>query len=105
MHFTKPKMYDRLVPKQLPGAARTWTNVSGVAEIAIGAAIAVPKTRRLGGLAAAALFIAVLPANVKGALDVKSQKGKAIMYARLPLQIPLIMWALKARNAGKQQIR
>jgi uncharacterized membrane protein YphA (DoxX/SURF4 family) len=33
---------------------RFWTYASGVAEVAVGAAVAVPRTRRLGALAAAA---------------------------------------------------
>ena len=54
MHFVAPSFFDSTVPRQLPGQARTYTQVSGVAELAIGAALAVPKTRKLGaGLAAA----------------------------------------------------
>src|SRR5882672_7672150 len=58
-HFAYPKPYDRMVPTALPGTARTWTYLSGVAELAVAAAVAAPRTRRLGGLAAAALFTAV----------------------------------------------
>ncbi|GLZ35902.1 membrane protein [Lentzea sp. NBRC 105346] len=101
-HFTRPKFYDRIVPASLPGSARTYTYVSGVAELALAAAVAVPKTRRLGGLLSAAFFVAVFPANVKMALDfrTKSPKAKAIAYGRLPLQIPLVMWALKVRRSA-----
>ena len=96
-HFTKPKYYDRIVPRSLPGSPRTWTYVSGAAELALAAAVAAPKTRRLGGLLTAGFFVAVFPANVKMALDFrgKSPKAKALAYGRLPLQIPLVAWAWK----------
>jgi uncharacterized membrane protein len=68
-HFLAPKQYDAVVPRSLPGASRTYTYVSGVSELAVAAAVAHPRTRRLGGLAAAALFVAVFPANVKMAID------------------------------------
>jgi uncharacterized membrane protein len=94
-HFTRPKYYDAIVPRALPGTPRQWTYVSGVAELALATAVATPRTRKLGGLAAAAFFVAVFPANVKMALDFrsKSPKARALAYGRLPLQIPLIAWA------------
>ncbi|USX49110.1 hypothetical protein [Lentzea sp. HUAS12] len=100
-HFARPKYYDAIVPRALPGTPRQWTYASGVAELAVAAAVATPKTRRLGGLAAVALFAAVFPANVKMALDFrdKSPKARAIAYGRLPLQIPLVAWAWKVAKA------
>jgi uncharacterized membrane protein len=95
LHFAKPRPYDRIIPRVLPGNPRAWTYVSGVAELAVAAAIALPRTRRLGGLAAAGLFAAILPANVQMAVDQRSRKGKAIAYGRLPLQVPLIVSALR----------
>lgn len=96
-HFAKPAPYDSIVPRSLPGKPRTWTYASGVAELAVAAAVAVPKTRRLGGVAAACLFTAVFPANVKMALDHRHRgpRAKAIAWGRLPLQLPLIAWALR----------
>ncbi|MBP2476570.1 putative membrane protein [Crossiella equi] len=99
-HFARPKPFDEIVPASLPGDARTWTYVSGVAELAVGAAVAVPKTRKLGALAAAALFVAVFPANVKMAWDWRDKplKQRLIAFGRLPLQVPLVLWALKVRR-------
>lgn len=101
-HFTRPKFYDAIVPRTLPGTPRQWTYASGAAELAVATAVAVPRTRRLGGLAAVALFIAVFPANVKMARDFrdKSPKAKALAYGRLPLQIPLVAWAWKVAKAA-----
>jgi uncharacterized membrane protein len=97
-HFVAPKAYDVIIPRSLPGSRRGYTYVSGLAELGIAAALARPRTRRLGGLAAAALFVAVFPANVRMALDWRRRPLplRAAAYARLPLQIPLITWALRA---------
>jgi uncharacterized membrane protein len=97
LHFVAPKPFDSIVPRALPGSPRTWTHLSGVAELAVAAAVAHPRTRRAGGLAAAALFAAVFPANVKMAIDWRhaSPARRAVAYGRLPLQAPLIAWALR----------
>ncbi|MGO4201289.1 MauE/DoxX family redox-associated membrane protein [Rhodococcus sp. TAF43] len=106
LHFAKPQPFDAIVPAALPGRARTYTYVSGVAELATAAALAVPRTRRLGGALAAALFVAVFPANVQMAVswvrsDRVSAPAKAAAVARLPLQIPLVTQALKARRNAR----
>ena len=97
-HFVIPEQYDAIVPRSLPGKPRGYTYVSGLAELGIAAAVANPRTRRLGGLAAALLFVAVLPANVQMALDWRRRPLplRAAAWARLPLQIPLVMWAIRA---------
>jgi uncharacterized membrane protein len=100
LHFVAPKPFDSIVPRSLPGSPRTWTYVSGVAELAVAAAVAYPRTRRLGAMAAAALFAGVFPANVKMAYDWRraSPAKRAIAYGRLPLQVPLVLWA---RRVGR----
>ena len=106
LHFVAPKFFDMQVPKALPGTARMYTTVSGVAEVAV--ALAVPSTRRLGGGLAAALFVAVFPANIDMArrivADPKSSTAmKATVLARLPLQIPLVTEAMKVRKNAAQR--
>ncbi|MER7950372.1 MauE/DoxX family redox-associated membrane protein [Streptomyces sp. NPDC096079] len=102
-HFAAPRQFDAIVPQSLPGSPRTWTHLSGVAEIAVGAAIAAPRTRRAGALAAAGLFAAVFPANVKMAYDWRHRPAplQAVALARLPLQVPLVLWALRVRRGGR----
>ncbi|MFF4881093.1 hypothetical protein [Micromonospora sp. NPDC000668] len=102
-HLLRPNLYDPIVPGALPGPARFWTYASGVAELAVAAAVANPATRRAGGRAAAALFIAVLPANVKMAVDWRHRRPakRAIAYGRVPMQVPLIWWALRVARAGR----
>jgi uncharacterized membrane protein len=100
LHFLRPRTYDSIVPRSLPGSPRTWTHLSGAAELAVAAAVALPRTRRLGGLAAAALFVGIFPANVKMALDWRKAPPahRAIAFGRLPLQVPLVLWARRVAN-------
>ncbi|MBU3063541.1 hypothetical protein KO481_18630 [Nocardia sp. NEAU-G5] len=104
-HFVIPEQYDKIVPPALPGEARTYTYVSGVAELIVAAALSFPRTRRLGGLFAALLFVAVFPANVQMAADaLRNPKAplplKVISVLRLPLQVPLVTTALKISRAA-----
>lgn len=100
-HFAVPGLYDAMIPDALPGPKRTWTVGSGGVELAVAAAVLVPRTRRLGALGAAALFVGVLPGNVKMAIDARhsdSAAYRAGTLLRLPLQAPLIAWALRVRR-------
>ncbi|WP_319457503.1 MULTISPECIES: hypothetical protein [unclassified Mycobacterium] len=104
LHFVAPKPFDTIVPAELPGTPRFYTLASGVGEVATGALLLAPRTRRLGALAAVALFVAVFPANINS-VRVFWDKGWAARIgtiARLPLQVPMITQALKAyRNAPR----
>jgi uncharacterized membrane protein len=104
-HFVAPRQYDAIVPRSLPGTPRAWTYASGAAELAVAVAVAEPRTRRRGGLAAAALFVAVFPANVKMARDWSDRPtaAKAAAVGRLPLQVPLVWWALKVANKAARR--
>jgi uncharacterized membrane protein len=94
-HFTAPRQFDAIVPRGLPGTPRTWTYASGAAELALAAGVALPRTRRTAALATAAFFVGVFPANVKMALDWRDRPApqKAAALGRLPLQVPLVLWA------------
>ena len=107
LHFLAPRPFETLVPEELPGSQRAWVLASGVAELGCAVAVAVPASRRRGGWASAALFCAVFPGNVQMALDggargVNGVLGSAaVAWARLPLQVPLVVWAMGvARRAG-----
>ncbi|MEV0050801.1 hypothetical protein AB0H34_09945 [Saccharopolyspora shandongensis] len=102
LHFLVPRPFDAIVPRSLPGSARTWTRLSGVAELGCAGLVAFPRTRRLGGRLSSLLFAAVFPANVTMALAWRrrSLPWQVIGFARLPLQIPLVLWARRvARDA------
>jgi uncharacterized membrane protein len=107
MHFLVPAPYDAIVPRYLPGRPRTWTLASGAAELGVAAAVASPRTRRAGALAAAGLFAAVFPANVQMARDWRGKPTalRAAAWLRLPLQVPLIVWALRAAGDGRDESR
>jgi uncharacterized membrane protein len=102
-HFVKPGFYDAIVPHALPGPARAWTYVSGVAELGVAAAVARLSTRFRGALAALGLFVAVYPANIQMAVDAEDAKMKAIAYARLPLQLPLFWLAWKVSRDARRR--
>jgi uncharacterized membrane protein len=96
-HFLIPKPYDAIVPAELPGRQRFYTYASGVAELASGALLLSPRTRRVGALVALAVFVAVFPANIN---LVRLWRDKPLIMrlgaiARLPLQIPMITEAFK----------
>ena len=95
-NFLIPKPYDTIVPAELPGSQRFYTYASGVAELASGALLLSPRTRKLGALSAVAVFVGVFPANIN---LVRLWRGKPLIMrlgaiARLPLQIPMITSAL-----------
>jgi uncharacterized membrane protein len=105
LHLVTPKPFETIIPAELPGSPRFYTYASGVGELATGALSpasgrcpqVVPRTRRLGGLAAAALFLSVFPANVNMVRlwwD-KPWPMRLVAIAWLPLQIPIVVQALK----------
>ncbi|WP_456826552.1 DoxX family protein [Cellulomonas sp. P5_E12] len=98
LHLRRPGIFRPLIPRTL-GNPDPWVLGSGVAELACAAALAVPATRRLGGLASAALLVGVFPGNVTMAVrsrpDARSWAGKPVVaWGRLPLQVPLVAWAV-----------
>ena len=106
MHFVRPEPFESIVPKRLP-SRRALVYVSGAAEIACAVGLLVPRTRRVAGLASAALLVAVFPANVtmtgqakrrldRDPKDTARQGYLAATVARLPLQWPMIRAALRA---------
>lgn len=102
MHLIRPGQVDSIVPRWLPLPRRFWTVASGLAEIGIGVAVADRRTRRLGGFAAAGLFVAVFPGNLWMAWlwRHKPWPYRVAVLARLPLQVPLVAWGLRvARSA------
>ena len=96
LHFAVPRPFDAIVPGFLP-APRAWTLASGAAELACAAGLAVPATRRRAAAATALLLVAVFPANVHMAVH-PGGVPRWLALARLPLQVPLVLWALRVRR-------
>ncbi|KQB85863.1 MULTISPECIES: DoxX family protein [Corynebacterium] len=97
LHFLVPKPFDQIVPSWVPGSPRLATYASGAAELSVAAGLNHPATRKNAGRVAAALFVAVFPANVEMARQwvLQSRAKAAISLLRLPLQIPLVTSALR----------
>jgi uncharacterized membrane protein len=102
-HFIAPRQFDATIPSALPGKPRAWTYGSGVAELALAAGLALPRTRRVAARATAVFFVGVFPANVQMAVDWRHRPAplKAAALARLPLQVPLVLWARGVAKGGK----
>lgn len=97
-HFVFTDTYALIVPRLLP-APRAWVQATGVAEIACGLLLTVPRTRRAGAWCAVALLSAVWPGNIQMAVD-GGIPGRGwplgspvAAWVRVPLQLPLIYWA------------
>lgn len=98
VHLVRPEVYEPLMPSWVP-SHREVILASGVAELVCAAGLLFRPTRRLAGLASAALLVGVFPGNVKMAVDASRTRNtpfKAAAYARLPLQLPMIRGAWRA---------
>jgi uncharacterized membrane protein len=96
-HFLFPEPFDRIIPGFVPGPPRFWTYASGVVEWACAAGLVPAATRRRAATSTAVLFVAVFPANIDQAVHTHGA-GRWLALARLPLQVPLVLWALRLRR-------
>lgn len=97
VHFIRPAMYERIVPPQL-GHAPELVAISGIAEIAGGLGLMIPRTRRAAAWGLIALLVAVWPANIYMAFEANRFAAVApawLLWARVPLQIALIWWVAR----------
>ncbi len=95
LHLAKPEPFAGVVPAYLPHH-RLLVLVSGVAEIAGGVGLHVPRLRKAAAWGLVALFVAVFPANVDMALHPPHGIPPWALWLRLPFQVPLILWAVWA---------
>jgi uncharacterized membrane protein len=98
LHFVRPRPYESIVPDYLP-AHRELVIASGIAELAGGAALLPPATRRAAGWWLIATLVAIFPANVWMAQHPERYRipgGRAALLARLPLQAAFIAWVRAA---------
>ena len=106
MHFIVPEAYIRIVPPALP-APRLLVEVSGIAEIAGGLGLLWPATQRPAAWGLVLLLCAVFPANVYMAIAHVPFPGLLgnswIQWLRLPLQIPMIVWAFRYTRESHQR--
>ena len=104
-HFAFPRAYQRIVPR-LVGHPEFWVRWSGVTEIACAGLLVDRRTRRVGALGTIGLLLAVFPANVTMALDggIPGQpfplRSPVVAWVRLPLQVPMVIWAWRVAAVG-----
>ncbi len=104
LHFARPGLFEATIPRVLP-ARRGLVYASGAVEIGCALGLAVPATRRPAGLASAGLLVVIFPANVQMAYDARrrgSMIATALTLGRLPLQLPMIRTALRARQPSRK---
>jgi uncharacterized membrane protein len=92
-HFTNEAFFVRIVPPWLPYPL-LMVQVSGIAEIAGGLGVLIPRLRRLAGWGLLALLVAVYPANIHMALHPEQfpDMTPTALYVRLPLQFVAMAW-------------
>lgn len=92
-HFVLDAEMARWIPSWLP-APLLMVQLSGIAEIVLGAALFVPRLRRLAGWGIVALLIAVFPANIEMARrpELLPQVPEILFWIRLPLQLGFVWW-------------
>jgi uncharacterized membrane protein len=103
-HFRSPAVYLSIMPWYLPWHLEL-VYLSGVAEVAGGVGVLIPRIRVMAGWGLIALLLAVFPANIQAALHGMELGGhpvsRWILWARLPLQPVLIAWVYWACVRGR----
>ena len=99
MHFARPRWYLAIMPPYVP-APEAMVYASGVAEIAGGVGLTIPRYRRRAGWWLIATLAGVFPANLHMALHPEEfdqlPGGAPALWARLPLQAVFIAWVRSA---------
>lgn len=96
IHLTHPAIFTPIVPYFLPWPTEL-VYASGVAELIC--AVGLWRRDRWAGIAAAALLVIIWPANLQHAIDALHGDDlvtTVVAWIRLPLQIPLIWFALQS---------
>lgn len=101
LHFLRPGAYETIMPDYLP-VQRELVLASGAAEIIGGGGVLLKRTRTIAGWWLIATLIAIFPANLHMALHPARYPAfaPALLWARLPLQAVLILWARRATCAS-----
>jgi uncharacterized membrane protein len=100
-HFVNPRFYEAIVPPSLKDEAAGVVRWSGVAELIGGVGVLVPATRRISGLWLIGVLAAVFPANLYMARAPEDFKKlpRWALFARLPLQPLMMIWAWRATRS------
>lgn len=94
-HFLFPTAYLQIMPPVLP-FPMALIFISGIAEVAGGAAVLIPALRAIAGWGLITLLVAVFPANIYASFHGMSFFGQPVpgwmLWVRLPVQFLFIAW-------------
>ena len=94
MHFIKPKMYMRIMPKYLPNH-KTLVYLSGIAELLLGIGLCIPALKTMSIYGIITMLASFLLVHFYMLSGEKTSAGipKWVLLLRLPLQFVLMYWA------------
>ena len=111
-HVRNPGFYYAVVPPQLCSdkgrgkgilTRKQWVLASAVPEALAAVGLLLPATRRAAATSTAVMFVGFTAGHCSALQHAFGPQGssaaKRIHLARLPLQIPLVVWAWRARTA------
>lgn len=120
-HFREPAIFHQVAPDFLcrddsgdrpngPFAVMTrdeWVALSGLAEAGAAVGLLVPATRRAAASCVTVMFTVFLAGQVDGLRRAYGPAGTTVQRkartARLPFQVPLILWAWSLRKPGARR--
>ena len=94
MHFVKPKMYMRIMPRYLPNH-RLLVILSGIAEVLLGIGLCFEATKAIAIYGIVVMLIIFLLVHFYMLSGEKASAGipKWILILRIPLQFGLMYWS------------
>jgi len=94
MHFLRPKMYLRIMPRYLPNH-KLLVYLSGLAEIGLGIGLCFATTRAFSIYGIITMLVIFLLVHVYMLSGENASAGipKWILWLRIPLQFVLMYWA------------
>ena len=94
-HFVQTEVMSQMLPPWVPERVLL-VYLSGMLEFAIAAGLAVRRTRRLAGWAAAILLVSFFPVNVYATINRVPMGGHAwgpaYLLIRAPVQLAILLW-------------
>jgi uncharacterized membrane protein len=94
MHFIKPKMYLRVMPRYIP-TPKLMVALSGIAEIILGVTLCIPQLKTLSIYSIIAMLVVFLVVHFYMLSGKNPSAGipKWVLILRIPLQFGLMYWA------------
>ncbi|ADY28335.1 MULTISPECIES: DoxX family protein [Cellulophaga] len=94
MHFIKPKIYTRIMPRYLPKHLLL-VHISGIVEVVVGVGLLYTPTKNLAIYTLIAMLIVFLLVHFYMLSSKKAAAGipRYILLLRIPLQFALMYWA------------